>query len=247
MRLRTMSGILAVLLLAAALLFVGCAHQAPVAPHPASPQPAQGVPQPPAPQPPAPQPPAPAPAANTGTAPETAPAETGHGEGAAAAPSSGTGVAGSAGASASANAKSRTPAHGESAAAATPRAAAPGSAASSGAAAGTAAQPAPSSAPSLDLAALEQRLRDTRAIGVFTKLSLKNQVDDLLGEFRSFHRGAHAVTLSQLRQQYDLLLLKVLSLLQDGDPPLAAAISSSREAIWRILVDPQQFEKLARD
>src|SRR5260221_12018223 len=43
-----------------------------------------------------------------------------------------------------------------------------------------AAPPAPPPPPALNLASLEQRLRDTHAIGVFTKLSLKNQVDDLL-------------------------------------------------------------------
>jgi hypothetical protein len=47
-----------------------------------------------------------------------------------------------------------------------------------------------------------------------------------------------------LRQKYDLLLLKVLSVLQDGDPALASAISASREAIWGILADPQKFSKL---
>jgi biotin operon repressor len=47
-----------------------------------------------------------------------------------------------------------------------------------------------------------------------------------------------------LRQQYDLLLLKVLTLLQDSDPSLAAAISSSREAIWGILSDPDKFAKI---
>lgn len=103
------------------------------------------------------------------------------------------------------------------------------------------AQPA---APALDLTSLEQRLRDTHAIGVFTKLSLKNQVDDLLAAFRAFHNKQAARTLSQLRQQYDGLLLKVLSLLQDGDPSLAAAISSSREALWGILTDPQKFSKI---
>src|SRR5262249_7854586 len=45
-------------------------------------------------------------------------------------------------------------------------------------------QPATPAAATLDLRSLEQRLRDTTAIGVFTKLSLKNQVDDLLREFR---------------------------------------------------------------
>jgi hypothetical protein len=94
------------------------------------------------------------------------------------------------------------------------------------------------------LAGLEQRLRDTRAIGVFTKLALKNEVDDLLDEFRAFHRGQSKKPLADLRQRYDLLLLKVLSLLQDSDPQLAASIAASREAIWSILTDPQKFAKI---
>ncbi len=99
------------------------------------------------------------------------------------------------------------------------------------------------SAPALDLRALEQRLKETQAIGLFTKLSLKNQVDDLLNQFRAFHGNQGATTLAELRQRYDLLLLKVLSLLQDGDPALAAAISSSREALWGILADPVKFRQ----
>jgi hypothetical protein len=99
-------------------------------------------------------------------------------------------------------------------------------------------------APSLDLNSLEQRLKDTRAIGLFTKLSLKNQVDDLLTQFRAFHARKSTISLSDLRQRYDLLLMKVLSLLQDGDPPLASAVSSSREALWSMLSDPQKFAKL---
>jgi hypothetical protein len=106
------------------------------------------------------------------------------------------------------------------------------------------APPPPAAAPALDLASLKQRLRDTRAIGVFTKLSLKNQVDDLLGQFRDFYSKKDTVTLAQLRQKYDLLFLKVLSVLQDGDPALAARIAASREAIWGILADPVRFSKL---
>ena len=79
---------------------------------------------------------------------------------------------------------------------------------------------------------------------MFTKLSLKNQVDDLLTQFKAFHRRDSKITLADLRQRYDLLLLKVLSVLQDGDAPLAAAISSSREAIWGILADPDKFAKM---
>jgi hypothetical protein len=104
--------------------------------------------------------------------------------------------------------------------------------------------PTPSASPTLNLADLEQRLRETRAIGVFSKLSLKNQVDDLLNAFRALYRGPDKHPTAELRQRYDLLLLKVLTLLQDGDPPLAAAISSSREAIWSILADPDKFAKI---
>jgi hypothetical protein len=102
----------------------------------------------------------------------------------------------------------------------------------------------PAAAPTLDLTALEQRLRDTHAVGLFTKLSLKNQVDDLLDRFRALYRRQASTPLASLRQQYDLLLMKVLTLLQDGDPPLAAAIASSREAIWSILADPQKFANI---
>ncbi len=99
-------------------------------------------------------------------------------------------------------------------------------------------------AAALDLGSLERRLRDTKAIGVLTKLSLKNQVDDLLGRFRDFYGKKSNATLADLRQKYDLLLLKVLSVVQDGDPALASTISASREAIWGILADPQKFSKL---
>ena len=99
-------------------------------------------------------------------------------------------------------------------------------------------------AQALDLKSLEQRLRDTHAIGTFTKLSLKNQVDDLLDEFRDFYRGKIKTPLSALRQRYDLLLMKVLTLLQDSDTALASAISSSREAIWDILKDPNKFSQI---
>jgi len=48
-------------------------------------------------------------------------------------------------------------------------------------------------------------------------------------------------TLADLRRSYDMLVLKVLSLLQDSDPSLAAAIAASRDAIWGILSDPAKF------
>lgn len=102
----------------------------------------------------------------------------------------------------------------------------------------------PAAAPTLDLASLEKRLKETSAIGVFTKLTLKNQVDDLLGQFRAYYQGKLKTSLAELRQPYDLLILKVMTLLQDGDPSLATAVRESREAIWGILSDPEKFKNL---
>jgi hypothetical protein len=102
------------------------------------------------------------------------------------------------------------------------------------------ATPQPAPAP-LDFKSLETRLRQTKAVGVMTKLALKNQVDDLLDAFRAYHRRQGTATLAELRRNYDMLLLKVLSLLQDGDPPLARDIVKSRAAIWSILEDPRKF------
>jgi hypothetical protein len=102
--------------------------------------------------------------------------------------------------------------------------------------------PAPSTPkPQLDFKAMEQRLRDTSAIGVFTKLSLKNQVDDLLKAFRGYHAGRTPPTLDDLHQRYDGLLLKVVSLVQDDDPTLASSISASRSAIWERLSNRESF------
>ena len=100
--------------------------------------------------------------------------------------------------------------------------------------------PQPAAAP-LDLKSLEARLRQTKAIGVLTKLSLKNQVDDLVDGFRAYHRQQGTATLANLRRNYDMLFLKVLSLLQDSDPSLARDIVKSRAAIWSILEDPRKF------
>jgi len=108
----------------------------------------------------------------------------------------------------------------------------------------TPAAKAPAAAPALDLNTLTEQLKETKAIGLFTKLTLKNQVDDLLDQFREYYHGRAKVTKTDLRRSYDLLLMKVLSLVQDKDPTLASAIVFSRDAIWDLLADPKKFATL---
>ena len=104
--------------------------------------------------------------------------------------------------------------------------------------------PSAAASPPLDLKSLEVQLRETKAISTFTKLTLKNQIDDLLERLRAFYQGQLKTSLAELRRSFDLLVMKVLALLQDADPPLAGAIASSRESIWGVLSDPAKLESL---
>ena len=101
----------------------------------------------------------------------------------------------------------------------------------------------PATAP-LDLNGLKARITATKAIGILTKISLENQVDDLMKQFHDHYGGKTTRTMSDLRQSYTLLIMKVLSLLQDHDQMLASAIVSSREAIWGLLSDQTKFANL---
>jgi hypothetical protein len=104
--------------------------------------------------------------------------------------------------------------------------------------------PPPAAAPPLDLEGLEHRLKQTKALGVLTKLALKNQIDDLIADLDAFHQK-HEGDLAALRERFDLLLLKVTSLLQDGEPDLAREIAEARDGLWRLLADPTEFAKLS--
>ena len=101
----------------------------------------------------------------------------------------------------------------------------------------------PATAP-LDLHGLKARITATKAIGILTKISVENQVDDLMEQFRDHYGGKTTRTMSELRQSYTLLIMKVLSLLQDHDQMLASAIVYSREAIWGLLSDQTKFANL---
>jgi hypothetical protein len=100
----------------------------------------------------------------------------------------------------------------------------------------------PDAAPPLDLKALEQRLRDTKAIGMFTKLSLKNKVDDLLDEFEDYYAGKPKYTVKALRQPYDLLLMRAAAT-RDPGPFLRR---TPRAGLPRARLSPSSFRTAAR-
>jgi hypothetical protein len=94
----------------------------------------------------------------------------------------------------------------------------------------------------LSLSALEERLRETKAISPMKKLALKAEIDDLLARFRIAHAGG-SPSLGELRDPYNRLLAKIHGMLKK-DPQLARDIVASRESIWGVLADRTQFASL---
>jgi hypothetical protein len=98
--------------------------------------------------------------------------------------------------------------------------------------------------PPPDVTALKTWLRDTRAMGAFTRLALRNQAEDLLEQFRAHYRRDRKTPDDSLRQSYDMLVMKALCLVQDDDPTLARTILGSREAVWSVLADPGKIDSI---
>ena len=106
-----------------------------------------------------------------------------------------------------------------------------------------AATPAPATA-IMDLDGLETRLRKTKAIGLFTKLELKSQVNELLDDVENYHEAKSSLSLGQLEEHFNLLVMKLLVLLENEDPQLHREIARARPVLWTALADPVQFSTL---
>lgn len=89
----------------------------------------------------------------------------------------------------------------------------------------------------LDMDMLVERLKQTRAIGFFTKLAIRNDVMDLIelvGNYRK--KSVLGAKLDDVRARFDGLVLKIVALLEE-DPDLSRDIYLARETIWKSLLE----------
>ncbi len=98
--------------------------------------------------------------------------------------------------------------------------------------------------PAIDFEELKLRLRKTGAIGFFTKLELKGQIGDLFDELEVFHERESGLNIEQLEEHFNLLLMKLLVLLQDDDTSLHQDIVLARPTLWITLSDATSFYAL---
>lgn len=96
----------------------------------------------------------------------------------------------------------------------------------------------------IDFEGLERRLKETKTIGLFVKLSLKGKINDLVKKLSNYHAKKDEGDMQELRMQYDQLVAETLNLLKGKDSALYTDLFASREAIWKVLQDPVAFAKL---
>jgi len=99
-------------------------------------------------------------------------------------------------------------------------------------------------AKTFDMNVLIERLKETDAIGMFTKLALRSDALDLMAMIKAYNKHMDRYSLKELRARFDGLLLKVMALLDD-DPGLSRDISLAREDIWKSLLTNKDRSRAA--
>lgn len=98
----------------------------------------------------------------------------------------------------------------------------------------------------VDLDMLAKGLEHSSAVGLIEKLRLKSAIDELLGRLKSYHGGIGRFTLAQLQEQYDLLMMRIATQLQDKDATLHGQLCNAWDSIWATLQDRKSFlEKMS--
>ncbi len=95
-----------------------------------------------------------------------------------------------------------------------------------------------------ELDKLYKDLENTKSIGLFTKLSIRNNATRLYKTFGEYHKGQRPPTLEELKQRYELMVQEMMVLVQDKDPDLAQEIQQTKAILWQSLSDPKQYESI---
>jgi len=89
----------------------------------------------------------------------------------------------------------------------------------------------------VDFKVLKERLKDTDAIGFFTKLAIRNDIVDLMDKIKQYRKKSQLkAKMKEIRSSFDGLLLKIIALLE-GDPNLSRDLYVGRESIWESLLE----------
>jgi hypothetical protein len=89
----------------------------------------------------------------------------------------------------------------------------------------------------IDMEILTNRLKKTKAIGLFTKLAIRNDVSDLMNDVKRYRKKSMLDSkIEEIRESFEGLLMKIIALLDD-DPELSRDMYVGRELIWKSLLE----------
>ena len=89
----------------------------------------------------------------------------------------------------------------------------------------------------IDMEVLTARLKKTKAIGLFTKLAIRNDVSDLMNDVKRYRKKSMLDSkIEEVRESFEGLLMKIIALLDD-DPELSRDMYVGRESIWKSLLE----------
>jgi hypothetical protein len=89
-----------------------------------------------------------------------------------------------------------------------------------------------------------RKINQSKTIGVFTKLSIKNNATRLNKSFEAHHKGKRPPNIKELRERYDLMVQEMMVLVQNKDPELAREIYKTRLLLWSYLSDPEKYKSI---
>ena len=90
-----------------------------------------------------------------------------------------------------------------------------------------------------NLDTLITKLKETKALGVFTKLALKGDMEEIIAMANGYQRVAAFSELQSVRELFDGLVLKTITLLNDKDPNLAADMYQARDLVWQSILEAE--------
>lgn len=96
-----------------------------------------------------------------------------------------------------------------------------------------------------DLGTLETKIRNTDAIDLFSKVSLKYEISSLIDEMARSHETKNAAGFTKQRARFEKLVDRMVIMLRKGDLSFAKEVEDSREALWKILNSPEKLLAIA--
>jgi len=86
-----------------------------------------------------------------------------------------------------------------------------------------------------DLDTLQGQLKSTKAVGNMTKLKLRGEINTVLARINAFYAGKSKFSLDQISEQFDLLYMKIVSIVADKDADLHRQLCNSWDSVWESL------------